>query len=320
MLVIEWPPGAPRIKDVSMSLFVVPPYVNNRSFVPLVIVDPARLLADRLSLTGALRFDGEIQQRRGQVSDFASALPELAAIATRDVAARFRPGQALAVQQEWEGDNRLPGAITEDLDRELPPQTLIDAIEDLVASTRYVGYAKLFKTISLSANQSMLDRWIRQGLRGSNSSDADWAQQGTLSFWLTRFRVLLSELGSQLAEIAAPSGFQYSPTDKLDRLLWLGHWGAQYWLSEGWMTITDFRTMQPSEVADSRGLLDGLPMTGRAAVYARRRARVVAPRSRLDPGGEPAYPFDRLQQPADRQQVREILLEAAAVTARADPR
>ncbi|MES4792168.1 MAG: hypothetical protein C4321_03590 [Chloroflexota bacterium] len=214
--------------------FIDDPAGNSRySFAPLVIINPKQLLADRLMLDGARSFDQALRMHRGAASgsDFAVALPDLAKIASDSVSAKFTAPQALAVQTRWR-EVGLPERVEFDLDQHLPDDGFVKGINELVLGPQRVpriGYAKLFKTFSLVTNTTMLDSWVRVALDGWSGDRPPRKQADRLAYYLSRFRILLQALGTQLDAIDPPDGFPYTRTDKLDRLLWLGWWGASFW-------------------------------------------------------------------------------------------
>src|SRR5207302_1374670 len=107
----------------------------------------------------------------------------------------------------------------------------VDALEALITPVYGISYGNLTKALSLAHPRlfPMLDSYVRRFLRGSRRDDPDWDRRDNLAFYLDRFRELMLYTGESLEQLSQPDLFLYSPVEVLDRLLWIGGWGASFY-------------------------------------------------------------------------------------------
>lgn len=300
------------------DLFVVPPYLVESggargrerfySYIPLVVAEPAAALEARTRLDGARLFDEAAQHMRAQNTNFPDALPVLAGLANLCVNAVWTAPLVVEVQGRWRRSPALATATWrpgDDLSDGLPADDILRAIEKIVADVVGVGDATLSKALALAYPGlfPMLDSYVERALWGGYVNDTDNDENHYLGWYLRRFRRLLAYCAPVLRAVRSPSDLQYSNTEKLDRLLWLGIFGAAFYAAqEGtgvrWTAVTGL----PRE-----HLLSAESGIGRVAL---RHARVVVPSTgagaRLEPG---EVVFADLS-PRHREFVSELLAQA----------
>lgn len=296
-----------------MSLFVVPQYLGRGStyfsYVPVVVVEPASLLSARASLPGAMLFDRTCLRYNTQAIDMPRDLVFLAAVPTLAVSATWASWHVLRVERLWESDPHLPNDLCppgQMLENTPPEEDFCAALERVVGGVSGIGYANITKAIATArpSMYPMFDSWLQHGLRASDRSDADWQDRDCLQFYFGRFRRLLIAQLNLLAGVESPVGFTYSATQKLDRLLWLAHFGATFYFGK-----PDSQPREWSSISGlpSRGLLTG------ATRYSLRHARVVLPTSSLSssPGNMEYSGLSR----SDQTTIDDVLDRAATMSA-----
>lgn len=276
-------------------MFVVPPYLNERSYVPVLLVNPEDALRFRAGLSGARLYDQEAARRRTDpVRDFRDSLPALAGIANIAVSARWTAEAVLWAQDAWRDlsiatDIGSIGSSLSDDPSELRNKFFWQMDEIIKISTCGIKYANLTKVLALASPCMfpMLDQYICRALHGHARELRVDNGPKDFRFYMERFCLLLRFLQGEIQGLSSPNGNKYSNVEKLDRLLWMSHWGAKFYSSKDkirtWISISNLPEV--GLISRDRWSKDY------ARRYAMARARVVLPVTEL--GGNVAEPDER---------------------------